>query len=262
MQSWIDSGAYPGALLWVEDFDGNTLYEHSWNGVDRQTEVTIASATKWLEAATMMTLVDAGKLDLDAPIHRYPPQLTGLKGDNTLRQLYSHTGNLNPLDLPAGDAHHGINQLPDDLAGIPTDEKPGTRFWYGGTDLALGARIIELVENNPWLLTFAEKIAVPCKMSHTVTGPDLWTFDRLTGGDHFPRSSAQDFMNFLQMIAHDGVFQGRRVLSAAAITEMEADQVRGARVKAGEFPESIGCGRYNGVYGLGNGGWRSMRRAR
>jgi type 1 glutamine amidotransferase len=56
------------------------------------------------------------------------------------------------------------------------------------------------------------------------------------------------------MIAHDGRFEGRQVLSPAAIKEMEADQVRGASVKVNEFPESIGCGRYNGVYGLGE--WR------
>jgi len=254
IQAWVDSGAYPGALLWIQSGDGSTLYEHSWNGVGRETEMTIASASKWLEAATLMTLVDEGALNLDEPIRHYFPQLKGRQGDNTLRQLFSHTNNLNELNLAKDAGRYGIDRLPDFLAKVPTDEKPGDRFWYGGTDLATGARIIEIVQGKPWLLTFGEKIAGPCQMKATVTGPDLWDFDRLTGGDNFPRSCAKDYMNFLQMVLHDGQFNGKRVLSPQAIHEMQSDQVRGAEVKVNEFPESIGCGRYNGVYGLGE--WR------
>jgi CubicO group peptidase (beta-lactamase class C family) len=254
IQTWVDSGAYPGALLWIQNADGTTLYEHSWNGVDRETQMTIASASKWLEAATFMTLVDEGKLNLDTPIRHYFPQLTGKQGDNTARQLFSHTSNLNELNLPKVTEHYGIDRLPDYLAMTPTEEVPGDRFWYGGTDLATGARIVEIIQGKPWLLTFGEKVAGPCQMKSTVTGPDLWDFDRATGGDNFPRSCAQDYMNFLQMILHDGKFNGKQVLSPQAIHEMQADQVRGAEVKTNEFPESIGCGRYNGVYGLGE--WR------
>jgi CubicO group peptidase (beta-lactamase class C family) len=254
IQTWVDSGAYPGAYLWIQSMDGTTLYEHSWNGINRQSVMTVASASKWLEAATFMSLVDEGKLKLDTPIRHYFPQLTGKQGDNTLRQLFSHTSNLNELNLPSESEHYGIDRLVDFIAETPTDETPGDRFWYGGTDLATGARIIELVQGKPWLLTFGEKIAGPCEMKSTVTGPDLWDFDRITGGDNFPRSCAQDYMNFLQMIIHDGTFNGQQVLTPQAIHEMEADQVRGASVKIDEFPESIGCGRYNGVYGLGE--WR------
>jgi CubicO group peptidase (beta-lactamase class C family) len=254
IQAWVDGGDYPGALLWIQSTDGTTLYEHSWNGVTRQSEMTIASASKWLEAATLMSLVDEGKLNLDTPIRHYFPQLTGKQGDNTLRQLFSHTSNLNELNLPRESERYGIDRLADFIAKVPTDEPPGDRFWYGGTDLATGARIVELIQGKPWIMTFGEKIAGPCEMKATVTGPDLWDFDRITGGDNFPRSCAQDYMNFLQMIAHDGEFNGKRVLSPQAIHEMEADQVRGAEVKDNEFPESIGCGKYNGVYGLGE--WR------
>jgi CubicO group peptidase (beta-lactamase class C family) len=260
IQAWVDEGAYPGALLWIENEDGTTLYEHSWNGVDRQTQMTIASASKWLEAATLMSLVDEGKLDLDTPIRHYLPQLKGRQGDNTLRQLFSHTSNLNELNLPGEAGHYGIDRLPDFIEQVHTDEKPGDRFWYGGTDLATGARIIETIEGKPWLLTFGEKISGPCRMPATVTGNDLWNYDHLVGGSNFPRSCAQDYMNFLQMIIHDGRFEGSQVLSPAAVHEMEADQVRGAFVKVNEFPESIGCGRYNGVYGLGE--WRLALDAR
>jgi CubicO group peptidase (beta-lactamase class C family) len=254
VQEWVDSGAYPGALLWIQSKDGTTLYEHSWNGVDRQTEMTIASASKWLEAATFMSLVDERKLNLDTTIRTYFPQLTGKQGDDTLRQLFAHTGNLNELNLPRDAGRFGIARLADFLAQVPTDEKPGSRFWYGGTDLAIGSRIVEIVQGKPWLLTFGEKIAGPCQMKATVTGSDLWDFDRITGGDNFPRGDAQDYMHFLQMILHDGEFNGKRVLSPEAVREMQADQVRGAMVKDNEFPESIACGRYNGVYGLGE--WR------
>ena len=148
IQTWVDSGAYPGALLWIQNADGTTLYEHSWNGVNRQTQMTIASASKWLEAATLMSLVDKGKLNLDTPIRHYFPQLTGKQGDNNLRQLFSHTSNLNELNLPKETKHYGIDRLPDYLAKTPTEEIPGNRFWYGGTDLARGRESSRLFRAN------------------------------------------------------------------------------------------------------------------
>jgi hypothetical protein len=45
------------------------------------------------------------------------------------RKLFSHTNNLNELDLPKEAEHYGIDRLPDYLAKTPSDEIPGDRFW-------------------------------------------------------------------------------------------------------------------------------------
>ena len=69
------------------------------------------------------------------------------------------------------------------------------------------------------------------------------------------RGTLADYSQFLDMIAHDGVYQGKRILSKTAIREMQADQVRGAYVTPKvEFAERVRGVTYNGIYGLGE--WR------
>ena len=56
--------------------------------------IAIASASKWVSAVAILTLVDDGLIDLDAPLSTYLPQFTGSKGTMTVRQMFSHTSGL------------------------------------------------------------------------------------------------------------------------------------------------------------------------
>ena len=64
IQKWVDAGYYPSAGIWIVSRDGKTLHERYWGGATRSTPFMVASASKWLEAATMMSLVDEKKLNL------------------------------------------------------------------------------------------------------------------------------------------------------------------------------------------------------
>src|SRR5690349_22145886 len=64
--------------------------------VDANTLFQIGSITKTFTATVAMRLVEAGKLDIDAPIRRYLPDLK-LRDETataraTLRHVFSHTG--------------------------------------------------------------------------------------------------------------------------------------------------------------------------
>jgi len=252
IQKWIDEKDYPGAGLWVVNRTGKTLHEKYWGGYTRETTVMIASASKWLEAATLITLVDEGKLDLDKPISTYLREMSNSPaGENTLRQMFAHTSSLN--HIPINDTL-GIDTFPAQLAAGHTDVKPGEMFTYGGTDLATAARAIEVVTGKPWLTVFGENIAKPCGMKKTVTGHNLWTYSGIVGGDLFPCSDATDYINFLEMILNDGVFAGHRVLSTNAVLEMEADQIRGSFVNQPDYPEQTLGQKQKALYGLGE--WR------
>ena len=252
IQKWMDEKDYPGAGIWIVSKDGKTLHEKYWGGYTRETTVMIASASKWLEAATMMTLVDQGIFDLDKPIATYLPEMSNSPaGENTLRQMFAHTSSLNHIAINDG---LGIDTFPAQLAAGNTDVKPGEKFVYGGTDLATGARAIEVVTGKPWLTVFGEKIAQPCGMKKTVTGHNLWTYSGIVGGDLYPCSDAADYVNFLQMILNDGKVNGKQVLSTNAIHELEADQIRGAFVKQPDYPEQTLGQKHKAMYGLGE--WR------
>ena len=67
--------------------------------VDRDTQFQLASLSKWLTAWGVMTLVEQGKIDLDAPVSTYlkrwslpPSQFDNQKV--TVRRLLSHTAGL------------------------------------------------------------------------------------------------------------------------------------------------------------------------
>jgi CubicO group peptidase (beta-lactamase class C family) len=78
IQTWIDRGYYRGAGLLIAK-DGRVLYERYFGTYTPDTVVFIASAGKWLAAATIMTLVDEGTLSLDDPASKCLPMLQGPK---------------------------------------------------------------------------------------------------------------------------------------------------------------------------------------
>ena len=255
IQQWIDAGCYPGAGFWIVDKTGATLHERYWGAYNRETRVMMASSTKWIEAAVMMTLVDDGKFDLAQPISTWLPVLKGTpQGENTLRQMFSHTSSLNHIAI---DEREGVERFPELLAAGHTDVKPGELFQYGGTAIATGFRAVEVVTGKPWMTYFAMRLAKPLRMRHTFTGPDPWSYDRIAGGENFPFTCATDYMNFLRMLLNDGVFEGQRILSEKSIREMQADQVRGATFKRPEYPEQTLGQTHHGIYGLGE--WRLVQ---
>ena len=96
VQGWVDKGYYPGAAVLVTK-DNHVLYEKCFGSYTPETEVLIASADKWLAAATIMSLVDEGKLSLDDHPSKFLPEFKGdAKGQATLRQMLSHTSGCPP----------------------------------------------------------------------------------------------------------------------------------------------------------------------
>jgi CubicO group peptidase (beta-lactamase class C family) len=75
----------------------------------------------------------------------------------------------------------------------------------------------------------------------------------LAGG---ARSTLADYSRFLAMILADGVIDGRRVLSLAALHAMLADQVGTAAIPADNFVATVRGAGHHGIYGLGV--WREL----
>jgi CubicO group peptidase (beta-lactamase class C family) len=96
VQAWIDRGDYPGAAVWIAKGD-QVVYARCFGHYTPQSEVLIASAGKWLAAATIMSLVDAGTLSLDDPASKWLPEFKDdPKGAATIRQMLSHTSGYPP----------------------------------------------------------------------------------------------------------------------------------------------------------------------
>lgn len=240
----------PGAALRLAKGE-QVLYERYFGTYSASTVVPIASATKLLSAATVMTLVDAGLLDLDAPVSATLPAFAGAKGGMTLRQMFSHTSGLpGGLDYPVlADKTITLAQAVDQIACcIPLAAAPSSQFAYGGLSMQVGGRVAEVAYGQLWDVLFAQRLAGPLGLSHTdYDGFGPTDNPRIAGG---ARSSLDDYGRLLEMLLGKGWFRGARVLSRAAVAQLWQDQTFGALIAFAP----VG---FEGLrYGLG--AWRNL----
>jgi CubicO group peptidase (beta-lactamase class C family) len=257
VQQWVDSGYYDGASLIVAKYN-QLIFEKYFGNFAPETETYIASAGKWLAAATIAAVVDEGKLKWDDKVVQWLPEFTDIKGEATLRQLLSHTSGY-PDYQPKGshrDDYQSLEESVKHIVKLPADTIPGREFHYGGLAMQVAGRMAELATSKDWETLFQEKIAKPLMMTNTHFTPVDTT------GGHNPmigggaRCTLHDYEHFLEMIFNNGVYQGTRILSIDAIREMQGDQVKGAKVNHGEYVENARGLIHTGIYGLGE--WREI----
>lgn len=255
INSWVDKGYYPGASIAIFK-DNKNVYEDYFGNYKPETVVFIASAGKWLAAATVAAVVEDAKLSWDDKVAKWLPEFTDIKGQATLRQLFSHTSGY-PDYQPKGnhrDDYQTLEESVKHIVSLPTDTIPGTEFHYGGLAMQVAGRMAELASGKDFETIFQEKIAKPLGMENTHFTPvDL-------GGGHSPmlgggaRCTLRDYAHFLEMIANDGMYKGGTVLKKTSVQEMQANQVKNALVKPGEYVENARASNHKSIYGLGE--WR------
>jgi len=79
--------------------------------ISPKTRMRIGSTSKHFTCLLALQLAEEGKLDLDAPIRTYVPELTGPGGEPTLRQLMQHRGG-SRCYLDIGFVGHGMATPP------------------------------------------------------------------------------------------------------------------------------------------------------
>ena len=240
------------ALLVVRD--GQTFRNTGYATYNTSTIVPIASASKWLTAATMLSLVDDGRLTLDDKVINHLPEFTGTSGDATIRQLLSHTSGIAPADC-IWDESSSLRACTSRIARSGSADDPGNRFSYGNTSFSVAGRIIEIVTGLPFEAAFEQRIAGPVGMSSTTFDGTLYPTD----ANPVPAASAQsnldDYGRFVKMISQGGVIDGIRVLSESSVLEMERDQVTGLDTSSDSAVRTTGIP----TYGLGT--WRDVTTA-
>lgn len=215
------------ALILVKD--GQVIYRKSFGRHTAERVVPVASASKWLSGALIMSLVDEGKLSLDDKVSKYLPEFDEEKSNITIRQLFSHTSGLPAEARCRNDKRTTLERCASEIAALPLASTPGEDFFYGGVSMHVGGRIAEVVSGKSWNDLFVERIAAPLGMTQTdffSYGP---TSNPRPAGD--ARSSADEYARFLQMLLQQGSFNGKQILSAASVAEMHKDQTGGARIE-------------------------------
>lgn len=240
-------------LLVAFPFTGSTVVQVRQRGVvkfeqaagtfDLQTVVPIASATKTLSAAVLLSLVDSGLLSLDDPVGQYLPEWSlGPKAAITLRMCFTHTSGLptgNPL---ISDDSVTLRQAAMQLANVSLLASPGSAFAYGGVSMHVAGAVCEVVGGASWAQLFQQRVATPLGMLATdyeAFGPT--NNPRIAGG---ARSDMRDFAAFVDMLRRRGTHNGVQVLSPASVDLMLTDQTSSLPILSTPHPDSA-------PYGLG-----------
>lgn len=247
----VAADGLPGAALLVVR-DGKVLRRQGYGGYDPQTVVPIASASKWLTAATLMTLVDEGRVSLDDPVRRYLPEFTGVTGSATIRQLLSHTSGI-PDDDCIWDQGSSLADCATKVATDGAEDEPGSTFSYGNTSFSVVGRVIEVVTGTSFEDAFEARIAGPVGMTSTRFHSSAYPTNPVPAAS--AESNLDDYGRFVEMLSGRGVIDGRRVLSEASVAAMEADQVAGLDTRDDQAVQTTGIP----TYGLG--AWRDVTTA-
>lgn len=152
LQSEMSARGIPGAQLTVVQRNKivfNGAYGQSnletAAPVTQQTVFGVNSISKAVTGVAVMQLVEAGKLDLDAPVASYLKTLPEAWKDVSVRQALTHTSGLPEV---IDDNTRLLDGAEPELAWAKVQELPlnfpsGTRFEYSQTNYVVAGKIIE-----------------------------------------------------------------------------------------------------------------------
>jgi D-alanyl-D-alanine carboxypeptidase len=139
--------------------------------IDPSTPWIIGSTTKTFVAVVVLQLAQERKLDLDAAVERFFPDLPGASRITT-RQLLQHTSGLaeylhtDAVDRDARRAWRARELIAVAAARGPVAE-PGAGFHYANTNYLLLGEIVEQVTSRPWHAEVRSRIIGPLGLRHT-----------------------------------------------------------------------------------------------
>jgi CubicO group peptidase (beta-lactamase class C family) len=252
------------ALSVVVISDGQVLAEYATGladieagvGATPETQFPAASVSKILTAVLVMRQVEAGRLNLDAPVNTYlEPHLWvrdqgGEPVDATLRQLLSHSSGL-PMAWDGivawGDP---VSTMEDHLAqGLRTIHAPGDRVVYANDGLALAGYVAAQAAGQPFADLARQALFEPLGMTRS-TFESPWQLEGSLAagyGNLFFSSSdrahhadataiapagglittSPDLARFALMLLGEGELDGVRILRPESVAEMMRLQARG-----------------------------------
>ncbi len=250
VQSELERARMPGGALVVVDrtgivhLQGFGVSGPSGARPGPDTMFQIGSNAKSLTALAIMQQVEAGKLQLDAPLQRYLPWFrvadASASAQITLRHLLNQTSGLphseGEQDFAATDAGDGVlERRVRRLADVKLASPPGQRWAYSNLNFVVLGCVLEAVSGERYADYLQRHVFTPLGMGHSVasegfppgaevaTGHRYW-FGRPVAADGLPfppvlapagyvYSSARDMGGYLR--AHLG---GSAVLGAAGLT--------------------------------------------
>jgi CubicO group peptidase (beta-lactamase class C family) len=145
--------------------------------IDQDTLFLLASVTKTFTATTLMCLVAQGKVELNAPVRRYIPELRlkdMLTADKvTVLNLLNHTSGLDwRVNADTGEGDDALELYVAKMAEFELIAPLGTRVSYSQAGYNLLGRLIEKVTGQTFEQAVASLVCEPLGLSHSFFARD------------------------------------------------------------------------------------------
>lgn len=254
----------PGLALGIVQGDqivhlqGFGIADPSGRTVTAQTPFNIGSTTKSFTALAIMQLVEAGQIDLDAPVQRYLPWFrvtdTTASTQITVRHLLNQTSGFSTrIGRRVPDANldlreDGLEQLVRDLSNTTLSQPVGQGFQYSNLNYWTLGLIVQTVAGQSYEEYIQQHIFTPLAMPHAYTAKadasDLaigyrywfgWPVAAELPDNRAERpaghlmASAEDLAHYLIAQVNDGRYANGSILSPAGIAEMHRPDTSAAQ---------------------------------
>jgi CubicO group peptidase (beta-lactamase class C family) len=142
----------------------------------------LASITKPISIAALMTLYDQGMFRLDDPVKKFIPDFTGGERDKiTVLQLLTHVCGL-PDQLPENNSlrsgHAKLSQFVEAAIRTPLLFSPGTQYRYSSMGILLAAEIARRISGTEFIELVDKTVLEPLAMKHSALGLGRFKIDQ------------------------------------------------------------------------------------
>jgi CubicO group peptidase (beta-lactamase class C family) len=141
----------------------------------------LASISKPISAAAVMTLYDRGRFDLDDPVRKFIPEFTGEARDTiTIRQLLTHVSGL-PDQLPENaelrKGHAPLSVFVEKSVRTPLLFEPGSRYQYSSMGILLASEVAHRITGTEFTKFVDEAVFQPLGMKQSALGLGRFKLD-------------------------------------------------------------------------------------
>ncbi len=279
-----DGSRIPGVAVAIVE-GGQTVHSRGFgedgrgNAITPQTPFWIGSNTKSFTALAVMQLVEAGLVELDAPIQRYLPEFAVADAEAsariTVRHLLNQTSGFSRADgieMVAEAKEQTLEAAVASFRDLELNRAVGERFEYSNPNFVVLGLLIERVSGQRWPDYIGTNIFEPLQMTDSYATLDDARAGSLTATHRYwfglpvategtyleglaPTgylySSAEDLARYLAMYLRGGELDGARVLSEAGIDEMHSPgaDFRVFELQGTELRAQYGAGWFIGPFG-------------
>ncbi len=142
----------------------------------------IASISKPISVAALMSLSDRGLFRLQDPLQKFIPEFRGEGREQvTIGHLLTHTSGL-PDQLPENETlrknHAPLTEFVTGAIGTPLLFAPGDQYRYSSMGILLASEVAQRLSDKPFPSLVRETVFEPLQMTRSALGLGAWSVEQ------------------------------------------------------------------------------------